>query len=156
VSRAVKLAAEMTADLRPSCRIVAMIIAAHLDRHGEAWPSVRTIAAMGGLDPLTVTRAVDQLESLGLAKVTRQDGKSNRYRLALETPPLSLVDYPQPRDPESRGTEHMSARLPRDPGSRGARDPGSRGRTSKDVEEAVQPYPCWCDDCVAAVEARTR
>ena len=50
MSRAVKLTARacVAAKLPPARRIVAMVIAAHADRDGEAWPGFRTIAQTPG------------------------------------------------------------------------------------------------------------
>jgi len=98
MSRAVKLAARLTADLPPSCRIVAMIIAAHVNpRTGEAWPGIRTIAAMGGLNPLTVTRAVTKLEAAEQQAVETGAAISKGARAGASSPPCSRAGRCPPR-----------------------------------------------------------
>jgi len=58
---------------------------AHLARwagRGLAWPSIDSIAAVCGICRRTVIIALAALEGLGLMRVERRQGQSNRYRLA--------------------------------------------------------------------------
>ena len=72
--------------------MVAVIIVAHADRHGVAYPGIDEIARLTGLHRTTVYRAIPHLEVAGILTVTRRKGKANRYRLAIETPHRSLWD----------------------------------------------------------------
>lgn len=52
--------------LDPLARLVALTISLHIDADGRAWPSVRRLAELTGLDPRTVADRVQHMIALGL------------------------------------------------------------------------------------------
>lgn len=100
-------------------RAVLAVIAAHADRHAQAWPSEPLVAELLAIHVDTVWRAVRQLEAAGLVAVERTPGRANRYRLAVAAP-LDVVHTPRadagadsyPHPAPARGTPRGGAGRP--------------------------------------------
>lgn len=77
--------ADPEAGLTPTQKLVALMISAHMNGTGVAWPSVPTLAEECGLHPRTVRRAKEALSDCGLLIVDLGGGRSkpNRYRAAI-------------------------------------------------------------------------
>ena len=68
-------------DVRPSHKLVLLSLA---DRAGEdhvCYPSFDRLIKDTGLHRETIMEAIQQLEKLKLVKVSRTDGRSNKYKL---------------------------------------------------------------------------
>jgi DNA-binding transcriptional regulator YhcF (GntR family) len=77
--------ADPEAGLTPTQKLVALVISAHMNGIGEAWPSVSVLAEECGLDSRTVKRARAALVTGGLLVVDLGGGRSktNRYTAAI-------------------------------------------------------------------------
>ncbi|MBM0236250.1 helix-turn-helix domain-containing protein [Micromonospora sp. ATA32] len=87
MSQAVKAAMRATHDLKPTERMVVLVIAAHQNQEGDAWPSVQTIADHVGCSTRTVQRALAKLVQLGRLVVRQVANVATRvYRLVTGQP----------------------------------------------------------------------
>ncbi|MEU7711052.1 helix-turn-helix domain-containing protein [Micromonospora chalcea] len=87
MSVAVKAAMLATKDLGKNERAVAIAIAAHANREGNAWPSVATIAEYVGCSERTVQRCLAKLVQLSRLVVSKVVGIATRvYRLVTGQP----------------------------------------------------------------------
>ncbi|MGY3516647.1 helix-turn-helix domain-containing protein [Micromonospora sp. PTRAS2] len=87
MSQAVKEALKASKDLPKTERLVVVVIAAHANREGAAWPSVATIAEHIGCSERTVQRALAKLVQLGRLVVSKVAGIATRvYRLVTGQP----------------------------------------------------------------------
>jgi hypothetical protein len=107
MSQAVKAALLTTKDLGKNERAVAIAIAAHANREGNAWPSVATLAEYVGCSERTVQRCLAKLVQLGRLVVSKVAGIATRvYRLVhpnrRPTPPAGVTE-------QSAGVTHSTA-----------------------------------------------
>ena len=65
---------------------VLVVIASYADKHGEAFPSLRTISAHLGISERRAIEGVKALRAAGIVQRTRRWRDSNLYRLALKVP----------------------------------------------------------------------
>lgn len=106
---------------------VFMSICLHVNEEGEAWPSMRTIAAETGFDKGTVSASISELESIpGLMTVIRREGTSNLYRPSFAvygkhvhtppenayTPPLKMRTEVEPSSRANEEEKPMAGRTP--------------------------------------------
>ncbi|MDZ5447042.1 helix-turn-helix domain-containing protein [Micromonospora sp. 4G57] len=97
MSQAVKAAMRATLDLKPTERMVVLVIAAHQNQEGDAWPSVQTIADHVGCSTRTVQRALAKLVQLGRLVVRQVANVATRvYRLVTGQPAPSGGDNQRP------------------------------------------------------------
>lgn len=102
MSQAVKAAMLATKGLGKNERAVAIAIAAHTNRAGDAWPSVATIAEYADCSERTAQRAIAKLISLGRLAWRHVAGIATRvYRL--------VVDAVQGVTPGTAGVTNDSA-----------------------------------------------
>lgn len=66
-------------------RMVAIVIADHVDLDGYCWPGVARIAARSGLSVRQVRKHLTQLEAEGIITRIHRTGTSNLYRWELWT-----------------------------------------------------------------------
>lgn len=122
-------------DVKPSTKLVAIVLADHADSDGLCWPSYRRIADRTGLDSRSVRRHVSKLLELGVVKkirtgsVVKSNGVAyrvtNAYRLnavALARMP-SLLSAPPKLSPGDLGMEDTVVHLQVDTGDRHRRVP---------------------------------
>lgn len=72
----------LAAEVGANPFFVWLAIKAHADfQTGEAWPSIRRLAEITGISPMTVQRALEKLENARLLRVTKKGNKktSTRY-----------------------------------------------------------------------------
>ncbi|MGW5668845.1 helix-turn-helix domain-containing protein [Micromonospora sp. NPDC003776] len=92
MSQAVKAALLTTKDLGKNERAVAIAIAAHANREGNAWPSVATLAEYVGCSERTVQRCLAKLVQLGRLVVSTVAGIATRvYRLVHQNRPTTTT-----------------------------------------------------------------
>ncbi|MEV0429651.1 helix-turn-helix domain-containing protein [Micromonospora sp. NPDC050495] len=131
MSQAVKAALLTTKDLGKNERAVAIAIAAHANREGNAWPSVATLAEYVGCSERTVQRCLAKLVQLGRLVVSKVAGIATRvYRLA----------QPNRRTTPAAGVTEQQA---------GVTDSAAGGdsqrvtRSNEDQLKAETPAPGW-------------
>lgn len=65
-----------------SARLALIVLAHHANAHGQAWPSLVTIAQSGGMDVRSARRAIAELQARGLIFDTgKRRGASGRVRI---------------------------------------------------------------------------
>lgn len=74
-------------DVRPTQKMVLLVLADHANDNGECWPSIATIARKASMSATSVKRNLADLEKTGLIRRERRkrsDGSwtSSRYFLA--------------------------------------------------------------------------
>lgn len=97
-----------------AARLVLLAIADCANAPGmDAWPSMAEICRKTRLSERGVQKAIGKLVEIGELEVSRGAGRgrTNRYRIVMETPnPVrgSKPVNPEPRSPEPRSPEHSS------------------------------------------------
>lgn len=133
--------ADPEAGLTPTQKLVALVISAHMNGTGEAWPSVGTIAAECDLHAATVQRARSVLVARGLLVVDQGGGRSktNRYRAAI--PPHQRDRLAEKGSHQRRETPAPASRNPRTGATRSFQEvtkegasPGFGGVPEPDLE----------------------
>ena len=74
--------------LRWPAQAVAVILSTYADKDGLAWPSILTLSEASGVSERNTSKAVQQLEALGVLTIERGLGRGNtsRYRFTLAAP----------------------------------------------------------------------
>lgn len=91
------LDAILGSDLPALERMTALVIASYInDTNMEAWPSVDTIAARGGMSRNSALRSIKALHEKGWLSVTRRFSKSTKYQIHhVSTSSLSQALVPE-------------------------------------------------------------
>ena len=118
------LTAAWEQDLRPTLKLVLIMLADHADPgDGTCWPSIERLAHYTGLDRRTVQRSLREMEQDGLlSSQPRFDDKRTREYTIL-FPPASGQKGGTPPPPAPGGTEDPGV----DPDEGGARSRGGGG-----------------------------
>lgn len=140
--QAVKAALLTTKDLGKNERAVAIAIAAHANRDGNAWPSVATLAEYVGCSERTVQRCLAKLVQLGRLVVSKVAGIATRvYRLAQpsrRTTPAAGVT-----DSAAGGDSHRVTRSNEDQLKADTPEPGWRRFLPTNRRAAVPAGTTW-------------
>ena len=80
--RMADLEAILASDLPTIERMTALVIASYINETNiEAWPSVDTIAARGGMSRNSALRSIKALREKGWLSITRRFSKSTKYKI---------------------------------------------------------------------------
>ncbi len=63
-------------NLSPTAKLVYAVIRDAMRGKGKSWPGIRTICSQIGKTGKSVSRAIRELENIGLIRVTRDGGKA--------------------------------------------------------------------------------
>lgn len=129
---------------------VLVVVAAHADRRGRAWPSARTVAAH--LD-LTVGTVLEHLRALVAADLlVRLDAGGPRRSATYLVPWLAPVDNAGEAESSARPGRALRA-----VGPRAARGGAAQNKTmNKTMNKTAHtppphPWPCACPACLEAL-----
>ncbi len=90
--------------IKPSEKLVLLILANHADEKGYCWPSQKTICRETCLSESAVKRAIRELEFIGLLQVTRAHRVSNGYQIKF----LGVKLDPRVHKEPSRGSKQQN------------------------------------------------
>ena len=142
----------MQSKLDATAKLVACAIAAHMNRHGKAWPAKKTLADFSSLKSLrAVDRAVKRLETSGLLRIEKQSfgGKANLYQGHCNPVPRDGVQRASNPVPEGRGFQrgrkHGQPRTqsPTNPVPRDARSKEGRQDLLQDQPRSTAAETPW-------------
>jgi DNA-binding transcriptional MocR family regulator len=142
------------ADLTPTQKLVALMISAHMNGTGEAWPSVETLVDETGLTRSTVQRARAALATSGLLVFDQGGGRSRTNRYMAAIPPhqrgrLEEKGHHQRTERaagEYRNSRTGAARSTQEVTKEGA-SPGFSDEQEADTEHHEGNPWCLCPDC---------
>lgn len=63
-------------NLSPTAKLVFAVIRDAMRGKGKSWPGIRTICSQIGMTDKPVSRAIRELEHIGMIRVTRDGGKA--------------------------------------------------------------------------------
>ena len=108
------------ASLNGSATKVYLVLCIHANRDWIAWPSRSRIAKLAGINPRTVSRAINELKVAGLVTVEKGGPtKPNRYRLDVgASAPLAQSHDAEVPMPAGRGASVPRAVVPLPPKQR--------------------------------------